>query len=188
MKNVQTIIINGLEVSGELSTLRALLGMSEAAEMSEMATLQSQEQVAKPKAEPAKKQAKPKAPKAPKKAKEAKVEEAPKAEEPKAEECPKEAVYTKGGCILQWNDEIAAKGKEKAKITKAYNALKEQGFKVERKRCGTWVQIYQAKDNKRPAKEFAAAKLDEGWQLIKGAWTYVDLLKGYEDCFKPEEK
>lgn len=126
----------------------------------------------------------PKAPKAPKPKKQAK---APKAEEPKAEEQSKEAVYTKGGCILQWNDEIAAKGKEKATITKAYNALTEQGFKVERKRCGTWIQLYQAKDNKRPAKEFASAKLDKGWTLIKGAWTYVDLLKGYEDCFRPEK-
>ena len=130
----------------------------------------------------------PKAPKAPKpkKAKAPKAEERPenpKAEEPEA----KEPVYTKGGCILQWGDEIAAKGTEKAAITKAYNALKEQGFSVERKRCGTWVQIYQAKENKRPAKEFAAAKLDKGWTLIKGAWTYVDLLKGYEDCFRPEK-
>lgn len=118
------------------------------------------------------------APKAPK----AKAPE-PKAEEPKEEQA-KEPVYTKGGCILQWGDEIAAKGTEKAAITKAYNSLTAQGFTVERKRCGTWVQLYQAKENKRPAKEFAAAKLDSGWQLIKGAWTYVDLLKGYDDCFR----
>lgn len=125
--------------------------------------------------------------KAPEKApKQAKKAEAPKVEEPKAEESPKEPVYTKGGCILQWNDGIAAKGKEKAKISKAVKALEAQGFTVERKRCGTWVQLYQTKGEKRPCAEFAAAKLDKGWQLIKGAWTYVDLLKGYEDCFKPE--
>ena len=134
-----------------------------------------------------KKAPKQKAPKAPEKApKQAKKAEAPKVEAPKAEEPPKEPVYTKGGCILQWNDGIAAKGKEKAKISKAVKALEAQGFTVERKRCGTWVQLYQAKGEKRPCAEFAAAKLDKGWQLIKGAWTYVDLLKGYEDCFKPE--
>lgn len=107
----------------------------------------------------------------------------PKAEEPKAEE-PKEPVYTKGGLLLQWNDEIAAKGKEKAIITKGYNSLTKQGFTVTRKRVGTWIEMYQCGDDKRPSKEFAAAKLDSGWQFIKGAWKYPALLEGYEDSFR----
>lgn len=169
MKNVQTIIINGLEVTGSVEDLRNLLGIAVETSLD------------KPKAP--KKAPKPKNP--PKKQAKKQAEPAP---EPKAEvpEEPKEPVYTKGGCILQWNDEIAAKGKEKAAITKAYNALTSAGFNVERKRCGTWVQLYQAKENKRPSKDFAAVKLGKNWQLIKGAWTYVDLLKGYEDCFRPE--
>ena len=169
MKNVQTLIINGLEVTGSVEDLRNLLGI--AVEVS----------LDKPKAP--KKAPKPKNP--PKKQAKKQAEPAP---EPKAEvsEEPKEPVYTKGGCLLQWGDEIAAKGKEKAAITKAYKALTSQGFNVERKRCGTWVQMYQVGDDKRPSSEFKAAKLDKGWTMIKGAWTYVDLLKGYEDCFRPE--
>jgi hypothetical protein len=169
MKNAITITISGHEVTGTIQDIQALLGLATIAE--------EVSQPAKPKA--------PKSPKKPKAQEPAKVEE-PKAEEPQAEEQPKEPVYTKGGCILQWNDGIAAKGKEKATITKAYNSLVKQGFKVERKRCGTWVQLYQAKEGKRPCKEFAAAKLDAGWELVKGAWTYKELLKGYEDCFRPE--
>ena len=174
MKNATTITIDGHEITADLATIRAILGL----EASDMAARVAGKEISKPKGEVSKKPAK--------KAKEpAKAKEA-KAEQPK-EDQPQEAVYTKGGCILQWNDEIAAKGKEKAKITKAVAALESQGFKVERKRCGTWVQLYQSKDNKRPCAEFAAAKLDKGWTLIKGAWTYVDLLKGYEDCFRPEQ-
>lgn len=112
-----------------------------------------------------------KAPKAPK-----------KAEEPKAEDSPKEPVYTKGGLLLQWGDEIAAKGQEKAVITKAYNALVKQGFTVTRKRVGSWVYLYQTQgETKRPCKEFGAAKLGKGWIQYKGMWAYPDLLKGYED-------
>ena len=124
----------------------------------------------------------------------------PKAEEPKAEAPePKEAVYTKGGLLLQWNDDIAAKGAEKATITKGYNALTKQGFTVTKKRVGTYVYLYHAKDGEKStkgnpvyidgktSKEFAAAKLDSGWVMIKGGWAYPDLLKSYDDCFRPEQ-
>ena len=130
----------------------------------------------------------PKAPKAPKPKKQAK--KPAKAAEPKDEEQPKEPVYTKGGLLLQWNDDIAAKGKEKAIITKGYNSLTKQGFTVTRKRVGTWIELYRTKgeDGKytdgKTAKEFAAAKLDSGWQFIKGAWKYPALLDSYEDSFR----
>lgn len=125
------------------------------------------------------------APKAPKKPAK-KQAKAPKAEEPKAE-VSEEPKYTKGGLLLQWDDGITAKGKEKATITKGYNSLTKQGFTVTRKRVGTWVEMYQSGDEKRPSKEFAAAKLDSGWKFIKGAWKYPALLDGYEDSFRPEK-
>ena len=173
MKNAQTIIINGLEVTGSIDDLRNLLGISVENSMPE---------------KPAKKAKAPKAPKAPK-------PKAPKAEEPKAEkpEEPKGPVYSKGGLLLQWNDEIAAKGKEKAAITRAYNALTKQGFVVTRKRVGSWIEIFRAKgedgeyQDNMTAKEFKAAKLDSGWEFIKGAWKYPYLLKEYEDNFRPEQ-
>jgi len=174
-----TITINGQEITADLGTIRAILGLSD---MAADVTL-----------EPAKG---PKAPKAPKKAKGKKA--AKKAEEPKAEESPKEPVYTHGGCILQWDDGITAKGQEKATITKAYNSLVKQGFQVIRKRVGNYVYLYHAKDEEKSvkgapvfldgktSKEFNSATLDSGWTLIRGGWAYPELLKDYDDCFKPE--
>lgn len=152
----------------------ALQGMSVESGMQEISAPAKPKKQAKPKQAKA---AKPKAPKAPK-VKEPKAEVQP--EEPKAEE-PK---YTKGGLLLQWDDGITAKGKEKATITKGYNSLTGQGFTVTRKRVGTWVELYQSGDSKRPSKEFAAAKMDKGWQFIKGAWKYPALLESYEDSFR----
>ena len=143
----------------------------------------------KPKAAPA-----PKAPKAKKPAKAPKAK-APKAEETKAEVA-KEPVYTHGGCILQWGDDIAAKGKEKAAITKAYNSLVKQGCEGTKKRVGSYVYLYHAKDAEKStkghpvyldgknSKDFAAASLDTAWVMIKGGWAYPDLLKDYDDNFR----
>lgn len=108
---------------------------------------------------------------------------APK-QEAETPEAPKEPVYTKGGLLLQWGDEIAAKGKEKGTITKAYNTLTSAGFEVIRKRCGSWMFLYQPKENKRPSSEFNAVKLDKGWFPYKGGWAYEDLFADYEDCVR----
>jgi len=161
-----TISINGTTVSGDIATIRAILGLSDMGETVATETLKATKGTKGTKATKG---------------------TATKAKATKGTKGKGEPVYSKGGAIIQVNDQIAAKGKQKSAITKAYNALTAQGFTVERKRCGSWVYIYQVGDSKRPAKQFAAVKLDAGWKLIKGAWVYPHLLKDYEDCFVPQK-
>lgn len=135
------------------------------------------------------------APKTPKKTAK-KTHKKAKAEEPKAEVSePKEPVYTKEGYLLQYADDITATGAEKGKLTKAYNALWEQDFAVEKKRVGEWAYLYRLAVGKDDAgknvyadgrtwKEFEAAKLDEGWIYWRGMWACPDLFKDYEDSIR----
>ena len=158
-----------------------ILTFEEACELQGMTVeVSSPAKIQAPKAEPAKK---------------AKATKQTKAEEPKAEEEPKAPVYSKQGYIIQYGDDIAAKGKEKGKLTKAYNSLWEQDFAVEKKRVGEWAYLYRAAVGKdesgknvyadgRTWKEFEAAKLDEGWIYWHGMWACPDLFKDYQDSIR----
>lgn len=167
MKKQATITINGLEVKGELSDIRALLGISEA-------NVVDTHKTETPKA---------KAPKAPK---------TPKAEEPKAEEPKAEFAYTKGGAIIQYADNHTLKANHLRRVNNAISRLEELGFVVAWRRIGGWVHIYHfAKQDKMGKAEFEAALdvLPEGWELhygSKGKVSIVDknMLKDYADNFK----
>ena len=166
--NTTTIIINGLEVKGELSAIRALLGIAEETSV------------------------KGDAPKAPKTPKTPKVKnDQPKAEEP--QEAPKaEFSYTKGGAIIQYADNHTIKANNLRRVNNAIARLEELGFVVAWKRIGGWVHIYHYANKDGMTKADFVAALDilpEGWEMhygAKGKVSIVDknMLKDYADNFK----
>lgn len=173
MKNAQTIIINGQAISGDIATLRAILGITE------------ENVVEAHKAETPKAKA-PKAPKA-----KAPKDETPKAEEPKAEEPKAEYSYTKGGAVIQYADHHTLKANHLRRVNNAISRLEEVGFVVAWKRIGGWIHIYHyAKKDNMTRAEFEAALglLPQGWELhygSKGKVSIVDknMLADYADSF-----
>lgn len=167
MKKQATITINGLTVSADLDTLKALVGITETVNVETHAKA-------------------PKTPKAPKteKTPKAKTPKTPKAE--KAEKDPSEPLYTRGGAVVQYPDNHTLTRNQLARVKYAVRKLEAAGFTVTWKRCGDWGYIYQATEEKNN-KAFQAVKLPKGWEIFKGAWVDKELCKGNADSFKAEK-
>lgn len=164
MKNAQTISINGLEVSGDLATLRALLGIAEMAQVSAQTALPEE-----PK--PAPKEA-PKEQKA-----------APKRKSRKQKPQP-EVKTSKSDKAYHKPDKHTLTDHQVKRLDGAVLKLWEAGFeKAEWRVEGTWAWIYpfEEKVGYGPAFQKAAEKAFKGskWAYSKkrGAVVYKDFLR-----------
>lgn len=173
--NQQTIVINGVEVKGDVSTLRSILFGVEASVVTDL------------------KADKPKAPKAPRKSVKA---EKPETEEPAKAEVPAdqpEFKYTSGGAILQYADHNTLKACNLKRVNNAMDRLVKAGFCVSWKRVGGWIHIsHSKKADGKTLEEWkdAVNLLTKGWEIHvgKGGAHIVDknMLANYADSFRPE--
>lgn len=171
MKKQNVVVqVNGLEIKGDVSAIRALLGLSE--ESSVQGTHTPETKAPKGKTKTAK------APKA---------EKAAKAEEPKPEDPKSEFAYTSGGAIIQYGDNHTLKANNLRRVNNAIDKLVKAGFCASWKRIGGWVYLYHSKkaDGKTMA-EFQAVALAKGWEFSKkhNAWIDSTMLADYADNFK----